>query len=104
MNPDFIQPLYDRRGFAGIPERLRELLTAGGYEVVVLVLMDGFGWRFFEKFQESPFLKRMTRQGQIEKLTAQFPSTTAAELTTIHTGLTVGEHAIFEWNYYEPSL
>lgn len=104
MHTDFVKPLYDRRGFAGIPERVRELLMASGYEAVVLVLMDGFGWRFVEKFQETPFLKRMAREGQIEKLTAQFPSTTAAQLTTLHTGLTVGEHGIFEWIYYEPSL
>lgn len=104
MHPDFIIPLYDRRGFAGIPERVRELLKAGGYEAVVLVLMDGFGWRFVEKFQETPFLKRMARHGQIEKLISQFPSTTAAEVTTLHTGLTVGEHGIFEWIYYEPDL
>jgi len=104
MNPDFVKPLYDRRGFAGIPARIGELLKAGGYEAVVLVLADGFGWRFFEKFQEAPFLRRMARDGQIEKLTAQFPSTTAAEVTTLHTGLTVGEHGIFEWIYYEPSL
>jgi hypothetical protein len=104
MNFDSITPLYDRRGFAGIPERVQGLLKAGGYEVVVLVLIDGFGWRFFNKFQETPFLKRLAREGQIEKLTAQFPSTTAAQVTTLHTGLPVGEHGIFEWNYYEPSL
>ena len=40
----------------------------------------------------------------VEKLTAQFPSTTAAQITTIHTGQTVGEHGLFEWNYYEPVL
>lgn len=104
MHPDFVSPLYDRRGFAGIPEHIRELLKAGGYEAVILILLDGFGWRFFEKFQEAPFLKRMARDGQVEKLTAQFPSTTAAEVTTLHTGLPVGEHGIFEWIYYEPSL
>jgi hypothetical protein len=104
MHPDFVRPLYDRRGFAGIPGHVRESLKVGAYEVVVLVLMDGFGWRFVEKFQQTPFLTRMTRDGRFEKLTAQFPSTTASELTTLHTGLPVGEHGIFEWIYYEPSL
>ncbi len=70
----------------------------------MLFLMDGFGWRTFEKFQQAPFLKTVARLGQVEKLTAQFPSTTAAQLTTLHTGMPVGEHGVFEWFYYEPQL
>ncbi len=66
--------------------------------------MDGFGWRFLEKFQGEPFLKAAAREGKVEKLTAQFPSTTAAHITTLHTGMPVGEHGIFEWIYYEPTL
>ncbi len=71
---------------------------------MVLFLVDGFGWRFFERFQDAPFLKRIARNGTIEKLTSQFPSTTAAHLTTIHTGLPVGVSGIYEWYIYEPAL
>jgi predicted AlkP superfamily pyrophosphatase or phosphodiesterase len=71
---------------------------------VVLFFIDAFGWRFFEKFQDAPFLKRMAKQGSIEKITSQFPSTTAAHVTTIHTGLPVGESGVYEWFYYEPHL
>ena len=71
---------------------------------MVLFLIDGFGWRFFEKFQDAPFLQQTTRTGTVTKLTSQFPSTTAAHITTIHTGMPVGEHGIFEWYYYEPTL
>jgi predicted AlkP superfamily pyrophosphatase or phosphodiesterase len=66
--------------------------------------VDGFGWRFFERFQETPFLQRLAKQGQIEKLISQFPSTTAAHLTTIHTGWTVGQSGVHEWIYYEPQV
>ncbi len=100
----FLRPRYDSGGFASLPQRLADLLTARRYDAVVLFLMDGFGWRFFERFQDFPFLKQVAREGTVEKLTAQFPSTTAAHITTIHTGQTVGEHGIFEWNYYEPAL
>jgi predicted AlkP superfamily pyrophosphatase or phosphodiesterase len=100
----FIKPSYDSGGFAGIPARIREDCASGRYDAVVLFLVDGFGWRFFDKYQDMPFLKRLTNTGKVEKLTAQFPSTTAAHLTTIHTGLPVGQSGVYEWFYYEPQL
>lgn len=104
MNPEFVKPRYDAGGFAGIPKRILDAFASGEYDAVVLFLVDGFGWRFYERFQDTPFLKRIARQGQIEKLTSQFPSTTAAHLTTIHTGLPVGYSGVYEWYYYEPQL
>ncbi len=105
MNFESVMPRYDSGGFAGIPQRIKNSLAeAGGYDAVVLLLVDGFGWRFFDKFQQEGFLRDMSREGRVEKLTSQFPSTTAAHLTTIHTAQPVGEHAIFEWNFYEPDL
>jgi len=100
----FVKPRYDTGGFAGIPARIREHCASGEYDAVVLFLIDGFGWRFFEKFQDAPFLKRLTENGNVEKLTAQFPSTTAAHVTTIHTGQPVGQSGVYEWFYYEPQL
>ena len=102
MNGQFIRPKYDREGFAGLPNRIKDAFASGNYDAVVLFLVDGFGWRFFERFQEAPFLKRIARGGRIEKLISQFPSTTAAHLTTIHTGWTVGQSGVHEWIYYEP--
>ena len=105
MANNFIKPRYDQGGFAGLPQRIRDWLTGPEkYDAVVLFLIDGFGWRFFEKFQETPFLKQVAHIGHMEKLISQFPSTTAAHLTTLHTGMPVGEHGIFEWIYYEPAL
>ena len=104
MNPTFIKPRYDEGGFAGIPDRIKTAFASGNYDAVVLFLVDGFGWRFFERFQDAPFLKRIAKQGQVEKLISQFPSTTAAHLTTIHTGWNVGQSGVYEWIYYEPQL
>jgi predicted AlkP superfamily pyrophosphatase or phosphodiesterase len=86
LSTAFMKPRYDQGGFAGIPERVKSAFASGNYDAVVLFLVDGFGWRFFERFQDAPFLKRMASQGRVEKLISQFPSTTAAHLTTIHTG------------------
>ena len=102
MDSNFIKPRYDAGGFAALPGRVTEALSSGRYDAVVLLLIDGFGWRFFEKFQGEPFLQAVKREGTITRLTSQFPSTTAAHLTTIHTGMPVGQHGIYEWYYYEP--
>jgi hypothetical protein len=104
MHDQFIQPRYDSGGFASIPGRIADLLASRRYDTVFLVLLDGFGSRFVEQFQDEPFLKRALRAGRMEKLTSQFPSTTAAHITTLHTGLPVGEHGVFEWYTYEPGL
>lgn len=104
MNETFIKPRYDEGGFAGIPARIENAFASGSYDVVVLFLIDGFGWRFFERFQDAAFLKRIARHGKIEKITSQFPSTTAAHVTTIHTGLPVGVSGVYEWYYYEPQI
>lgn len=100
----FAAPRYDTDGFSWLPEHLTNLLTGGHYDAVVLLLIDGFGWRFIEQFQDEPLLRKVAKEGQVKRLYAQFPSTTSAHITTLHTGQTVGEHGIFEWNYYEPSL
>jgi predicted AlkP superfamily pyrophosphatase or phosphodiesterase len=78
MQVNFVKPRYDAGGFASLPRRISDLVTANRYDAVVLFLVDGFGWRFFEKFQQAPFLDQVSRLGTVSKLTSQFPSTTAA--------------------------
>jgi hypothetical protein len=119
-------PDYDGGGLANVPgtvlaalgareERhlppLRDLdpaLTDGVREVVV-VLADGLGWGQLARLCErgdTPFLASLlerarARDGaQLIEATSVFPSTTAAAITTLHTGRTPQEHgnlAYFCW-------
>lgn len=75
------------------------------YDKVVIFIVDGFGWSYFNRFREEhSFLREICAHGKASKLAAQFPSTTACEVTTINTGLDVSRHGIYEWYYYEPKV
>lgn len=116
----FTKPLYNSYCFSNIPQTVKNLLAGEGkqalpddvlpsgmkqYDKVVLFFIDSFGWRFFEKYQEKyPFLQRIIKNGVASKITSQFPSTTPAHVTCIHTGLPVGESGVYEWIYYEPKV
>ena len=115
-----VRPLYDSYGFARIPGTLLQLFGGRDAEAlpgdvlpalgdapprVVAVLIDALGWAFVERFAErSPLLARLRSEGVVSKLTTQFPSTTTAHVTTLHTVQPVGEHGSYEWFVYEPSL
>jgi predicted AlkP superfamily pyrophosphatase or phosphodiesterase len=70
------------------------------HERAGVILLDAFGRRFLERHGEHPFLRRLA----VTEIEAQFPSTTAAHVTTMHTGRPVGEHGLYEWHVYEPAL
>jgi hypothetical protein len=107
-----VVPRHDGGGFAALPDTVARLLGVGKGGValdglparaqhVVLVLLDAFGWRFFTRHGDHPLLRRFDA---VVPLTTQFPSTTTAHVTTLHTGVALGEHGLYEWNVYEPSL
>ncbi|HWF45036.1 MAG TPA: alkaline phosphatase family protein [Candidatus Kapabacteria bacterium] len=115
----FTKPLYEGYAFAQLPQTIRSLLTDDHrrgipfgpredlyqkYDTVILFFIDAFGWRFVSEYMEHPFLERFERDGLISKISAQFPSTTSAHVTTIHSGLPIGQSGIYEWYYYEPVL
>lgn len=118
---NFIKPQYDSNCFSCIPNTILKIL--GKVEIanklnerflpsgsinsakVVFIFVDAFGWTFFEKYKDKyPSLRRFMEKGMISRITSQFPSTTAAHVTSINTGLPVGESGVYEWFYYEPKL
>ena len=86
------------RSFAELPAQVAAL--AHEHERVAFVLLDAFGWAFVQRHADHPLLRRMA----IEPIASQFPSTTAAHLTTVYSGRPVTEHGIYEWQIYEPAL
>ena len=73
------------------------------YDKVVLFLIDGLGKNYLHEFKGfNSFLGTIDKIGADYFLTCQFPSTTAGNVTTIHTGLPVAKHGVYEWFYYEP--
>lgn len=119
FGPRFIRPLYDSYCFSRIPSTIfkcfglpskdglptNNLPRENEYQKVVFVFVDAFGWKFFNKYKNRyPALQRFIKKGVVSKITSQFPSTTAAHVTSINTGLPVGESGVYEWFYYEPKL
>jgi predicted AlkP superfamily pyrophosphatase or phosphodiesterase len=116
----WVAPEHGGACFASLPGTIARLLTgielgdslpssilAGlepRYERVVLVYFDAFGLETAHRHAGHPLLARAAGDGVFARLTSQFPSTTTVHMTTIHTGLPVGEHGLYEWFMLEPRL
>jgi len=106
-------PDYGGRCFDALPAAIARLLGGDGdalrlggvlddrYDRVVLVYLDAFAWRFAERHADHPLLRSADL---VEPLTSQFPSTTVVHTTTIHTGLPLAEHGLYEWFVLQPEL
>jgi hypothetical protein len=117
---EFIRPLYESYSFARLPQTLIDLFQGGLSpqalpadvfpagtlpRKVALLLIDALGWRFIQpRLATHPALRAFADSGVVSVLTSQFPSTTSAHITTIHSGLPVYETGVFEWTYWEPLI
>lgn len=84
--------------FADIPAEIRRRVVAG--ERVALVVLDALGLEFLARCEDHPVVERLA----VLPLRSQFPSTTTAHVTTLHFGMPVTEHGLYEWHVLEPSL
>ncbi len=91
-------------GRATLPDAVyRE--QAAGCDRVVLLMVDGLGYAQLTDHQEElPLFGLLGERGHVYALTSVFPSTTAAALTTLHTGFTPREHGLLEWTLYFEQL
>lgn len=90
----------------GRPSLRRELYEPYGKEFkkIVLLFVDGLGWDQFLHSRFCPLFEALSKHGSVSPITTVFPSTTAAAVTTVHTGLTPVEHGLPEWFVYFPEL
>jgi predicted AlkP superfamily pyrophosphatase or phosphodiesterase len=113
---EFVYPFYEKYCFSSIPSTVlkffnikskRDPLPAELYKKienpnkVVVFLIDGLGYNQWLKYSKEYWLFDVLNQkGLVSPITTVFPSTTAATLTTINSGLTPQEHALPEWVVY----
>lgn len=119
MQSNFLHPNYGHGCFADLPNLIQSCLTdqaaptglAGipetllrKYDAVIVLLADAFGWQHVApRIEYHPLLQQIAGEGVITQWTSQFPSTTAAHVTCIHSGLPPGQSGVFEWEYYDPA-
>lgn len=120
LNEHLLKPIYDDYSFKNIPATVHRLLTGetigalippdafgGDYpapEKVVLVFVDSFGWQFWQRYLDRfQTLRHVADKGVLTPISALFPSTTAASVTTLNLGMPPAHHAIYEWYMYVPA-
>ena len=120
-DPDRRLPDYENGNFSDIPGLLQALLGVetstrlqpadfgfwpGQFDKVVFLFLDAFGWNQYNYFvqRRNAIARKLDSKAVVRKITSQFPSTTAAHVTTFSTGQPVVEHGVYEWQYYEPEV
>ncbi|MBV9121201.1 MAG: alkaline phosphatase family protein [Chloroflexi bacterium] len=103
-------PLYGQASLAdltpsilaalGVPAR-ENVLGVPEAQRVALLVIDGLGWELLRAAPEhAPFLSGLAAAGR--SLTTGFPSTTAASVASIGTGLPPGEHGLLGYTMVLP--
>ena len=115
-----LRPIYDDYSFGNIPDTIEYLLTGvrrgpllpsdcfgGTYprpDKVVVIFVDSFGWQFWQDYHARfRATSRVVQQGTLTPVSALFPTTTAASVSTMNLGVLPSQHALYEWNIYIPA-
>lgn len=115
-----LKPIYADYSFANIASTIEHLLTGsypgpllpadcfGGVyprpRKIVTFFVDSFGWAFWkahgDRFRTT---RAVAEKGVVTPISALFPSTTAASVSTLNLGVLPSAHALYEWNIYIPA-
>lgn len=73
----------------------------GGVRKVILLVIDALGWeQLLPLLDDNLVFSRLAEEGRLLRLTSVFPSTTAAALSTLATGLPPVEHGMLGYRLY----
>jgi len=86
-------------------EGFENLLQLPAARRAVVVLVDGLGSRLLKRFGgHAPTLRAASRSGLPTSIDTVFPTTTAAALTSLVTGLPPARHGIVGYDAFDPAL
>jgi hypothetical protein len=103
--PSTVLSLFDVNGTRPtLPKDALGSTETSGVENIVLMLLDGLGYAEWQRQADHGFFGALAKGGSVRPITTVFPSTTAAALTTVSTGLTPQEHGLPEWFVYMQEL
>jgi len=72
---------------------LKELNDLKNRKNIILLLIDGLGYEYIQKYGQDSELKKHC----LKKITSVFPSTTASAVTALETGVAPQQHGITGW-------
>lgn len=72
---------------------LKELDSLKQYKNIILLLVDGLGYEYIQKYGQNSELNKHC----LTKITSVFPSTTASATTALETGVAPQQHGITGW-------
>jgi predicted AlkP superfamily pyrophosphatase or phosphodiesterase len=118
--PGLVKPIYADYSFANIASTVEFLFSGerrgpllppdvfgGAYprpKRIVTILVDAFGYEFWQRYADrSRVMSHILSDGILTPISALFPSTTAASITTLNLALPPSAHALYEWNVYIPA-
>ena len=117
LPPGAVRPDYNGYCLPNVPTTIMSILGVGhrrpvlpkdalghvetsGIDNVILLLCDGLGYNEWTRQAGRGFFGTVTAKGSVRPITTIFPSTTAAAITAVTTGLTPQEHGLPEWYVY----
>lgn len=121
--PDAVLPAYDGGSIGNLPASILNAFSSPGQDnnssllsplqpsvlhpgfldgarVVVLIVVDGFGADVLGWAEAEGALRHLSQAQMATRMTSVFPSTTAAALTTLQTGLPPAQHGMAGYTLY----